>query len=69
MRRRDKIYIVRALFYKAVYEKENSALREISENVSFFVKKFDYRSEGEPWDGRQNAPEAAIDFICGDGKL
>lgn len=58
-----------ARFYKAVYEKENAALNKISDNISFFVKKFDYRSEGEPWDGRQNAPEAAIDFICGDEKL
>lgn len=52
-------------FYKALYEKQDEYLKSISEDVSFFVKKFDYRHGDEPWEGRENAPEAAIDFICG----
>lgn len=56
-------------FYKSLYGKEEAALKKISEDVSFFAKKFDYRYENEPWEGRENAPETAIDFLCGKEEL
>ncbi len=54
-----------AEFYKALYEKEESVLLKVAGDVSFFAKKFDYRYADEPWEGRENAPESAIDFLCG----
>lgn len=55
--------------YKELYSKEKAALQKVGDDVSFFVKKFDYRFSDRPWDGRENAPEAAIDFICGERGL
>ena len=34
-------------------------------DVSWFVKKFDYRYKDEPWDGAKDAVERAIRFLCG----
>ena len=58
-----------AAFYKELFSKEKAAAEKMCDDVSFFVRKFDYRFGDEPWNGRENAPEAAIDFICGDRGL
>lgn len=52
-------------FYKALYQKQSEQLKKISDDISFFISKFDYRHGDDPWNGRENAPEDAIDFICG----
>ncbi len=36
---------------------------ELSEDVSWFVKKFDYRYENEPWGNAKDAVERAIKFL------
>ena len=39
---------------------------KISEDVSFFVKKFDYRFTDVPWDDQKDSPEKAIAFLTSD---
>ena len=38
----------------------------LSEDVSWFCKKFDYRYENEPWSNAKDAVERAIKFMSGD---
>lgn len=56
-----------AEFYKVVYAVEDKKLSDVSEKVTYFTKKFDYRYQNEPWNGAENAPDDAIDFLVGDG--
>ena len=52
-------------FYKIVSEQEGAVLEELNNDVSWFVKKFDYRYEAEPWGNAKDAPERAIAFLNG----
>ena len=38
----------------------------LSEDVSWFCKKFDYRYENEPWGNAKDAVERAVKFLSGD---
>ena len=40
-------------------------LETLNNDVSWFVKKFDYRYEAEPWGNAKDAPERAIAFLNG----
>ncbi|MBQ5886517.1 MAG: hypothetical protein IIW82_02565, partial [Clostridia bacterium] len=54
-----------AEFYKSVSEIEGKFMDELGADVSWFVKKFDYRYDEEPWGNAKDAPERAIDFLNG----
>ena len=43
-------------------------LDSLSEDVSFFCKKFDYRYADEPWGNAKDAPIRAAAFLTGDPK-
>lgn len=45
---------------------EEKYMAHLRENVSFFVKKFDYRYENEPWGDAKDAVERAIALLAGD---
>ena len=54
----------------ADFEKEisgivNAYLEELSGDVSWFCKKFDYRYDKEPWGNAKDAPERAIKLLTG----
>lgn len=53
-------------FYKAVYSIEEKKMADTEDKISYFVKKFDYRYQSEPWNGAENAPDEAISLLCGD---
>lgn len=53
-------------FFNDVSRIECDYIDLISEDVSFFVKKFDYRYTNEPWGDKKNAPERAIGFLTSD---
>ena len=55
----------------ADFEKEisgivNAYLEELSGDVSWFCKKFDYRYENEPWGNAKDAVERAVVFLRSD---
>lgn len=52
-------------FYKIVSAKEGEFMDELQHDVSWFVKKFDYRYDAEPWGNAKDAPERAIAFLNG----
>ncbi len=54
-----------AEFYTAVSELENGHLAKLSEDVSWFCKKFDYRYAEEPWNGAKDAVERTMLFLSG----
>ena len=54
-----------AEFYKSVSEIEGKFMDELGADVSWFVKKFDYRYDEEPWGNAKDAPERTIDFLNG----
>ena len=53
-------------FYNDVSRVEGDYFEKIEGDVSFFVKKFDYRFTDEPWGDKKNAPERAIGFLTSD---
>ena len=53
-------------FYNDVSHIEGEYFDKIADDVSFFVKKFDYRFTDEPWGDKKNAPERAIGFLTSD---
>ena len=53
-------------FYKEVSGVVNTYFESLSEDVSWFCKKFDYRYENEPWGNAKDAIERAIKFMSGD---
>ncbi len=55
-----------ALLYKTVLQVEEKYMAKIKENVSFFVKKFDYRYADEPWGDAKDAVEKAIIALTGE---
>jgi len=54
-----------AEFYKLVSQQMDAHMEELNNDVSWFVKKFDYRYEDEPWGNAKDAPERAIAFLTG----
>lgn len=55
-----------AAFYKVIYAIMDSYTERLSEDVSFFCKKFDYRYADEPWGDAKDAPARAAKLFCGD---
>ena len=53
-------------FYKTIYGIQEAYTDKLSEDVSFFCKKFDYRYADEPWGTAKDAPERAAKLFCGD---
>ena len=53
-------------FYNDVSHVEGEYFDKICGDVSFFVKKFDYRFTDEPWGDKKDAPERAIGFLSSD---
>ena len=41
-------------------------MSSLTEDVSWFCKKFDYRYENEPWKGAKDSVERAIRFLSGE---
>lgn len=54
-----------AQLYKVLSQVEEKYIARVKDNVSFFVKKFDYRYENEPWGDAKDAVEKAIVAITG----
>ena len=55
-----------AEFEKTVATIVNSYMEELSGDVSWFCKKFDYRYDAEPWYNSKDAVERAIKFLRAD---
>ena len=55
----------RAEFFAAIKNIELEYLKTLSDDVSWFCKKFDYRYDGEPWKNSKDAPERATAFLNG----
>ncbi len=53
-------------FYRSVSELELAYYDELMKDVSWFVKKFDYRYDEEPWYNSKDAVPRALAFISGD---
>lgn len=52
-------------FYKQIYEKETVFLEKLNGDVSWFVKKFDYRYADDPWNDAKDAIERTAAFLNG----
>jgi len=52
-------------FYKTVSAQMDAYMDTLNADVSWFVKKFDYRYDEEPWGNAKDAPERAIAFLGG----
>ena len=52
-------------FEKDISGVVNAYLEELSADVSWFCKKFDYRYADEPWGDAKDAPERARQFLGG----
>ncbi len=55
-------------FYRLIEETQLAYLSTLSEDVSWFCKKFDYRYENEPWYNAKDAVERTIGFLRGSGE-
>ncbi|MBQ9468980.1 MAG: hypothetical protein IJU52_08255 [Clostridia bacterium] len=53
-----------SLFYKQASAPVLSYLEELSSDVSWFCKKFDYRYDEEPWGNSKDAVERAVSFLA-----
>ena len=53
-------------FSSALLSVQSAYSEELSGDVSWFCKKFDYRYENEPWGNSKDAIERAIKFLNGD---
>ena len=53
-------------FYNDVSHIVGDYFDKMCDDVSFFVKKFDYRFTDEPWGDKKNSPEKAIAFLTSD---
>ena len=51
--------------YSAAYEIQSKYLEELSGDVSWFCKKFDYRYDEEPWYNSKDSVKRAIKFLGG----
>ncbi|MBQ2793486.1 MAG: hypothetical protein IKL79_04325 [Clostridia bacterium] len=52
-------------FYDAAYAIQERYLKELSGDVSWFCKKFDYRYDEEPWYNSKDSVKRAIRFLGG----
>ena len=52
-------------FYKDIHGVEKKYLEELSGDVSWFCKKFDYRYDEEPWYNSKDAVKRGIKFLGG----
>ena len=52
-------------FYDAAYAIQEKYLKELSGDVSWFCKKFDYRYDEEPWYNSKDSVKRAIRFLGG----
>lgn len=52
-------------FLKIIFDVQKKYIDKLSENVSWFCKKFDYRYNDEPWKDSKDSPEKTIEFLCG----
>ncbi|MBQ7714256.1 MAG: hypothetical protein IJT70_00125 [Clostridia bacterium] len=52
-------------FSSSLYSVEEKYFAKVKENVSAFIKKFDYRFADEPLDEERDAVEKAISALCG----
>ena len=55
-------------FYDAAYEIEQRYINSLSEDVSWFCKKFDYRYDEEPWYNSKDSVQRSVKFLSGDPK-
>lgn len=53
-------------FYEAVSALQNAYHAKLSEDVSWFCKKFDYRYNDEPWYDAKDAVERAMKYLSSD---
>ncbi len=53
-------------FYRAVTGVVNRYFDELQNDVSWFVKKFDYRYDNEPWGNAKDSVERAVRFLASD---
>lgn len=54
-------------FYDQISALEDSYLKKLGDDVSWFCKKFDYRYDEEPWYNSKDACERAARFMTGAG--
>ena len=52
-------------FYNAIYKVERAYLEELSADVSWFCKKFDYLYQDEPWYNSKDSVKRATRFLGG----
>ena len=52
-----------AMFVKACGDVVNGYLATLTEDVSWFCKKFDYRYHEEPWKNSKDSVERAMAFL------
>lgn len=52
-------------FYSAAEKVTMGYFDSLSEDVSWFCKKFDYRYDAEPWGNAKDSPDRAVKFLCG----
>ena len=45
---------------------QSAYMSSLTEDVSWFCKKFDYRYENEPWGNAKDSVERAIKFLAGE---
>ena len=55
-------------FYNAAYGIQEKYISTLSEDVSWYCKKFDYRYDEEPWYNSKDSVPRAIKFLSGDPK-
>ena len=55
-----------AAFGTALDAVQSAYMSTLTEDVSWFCKKFDYRYENEPWKGAKDSVERAIRFLSGE---
>ena len=56
------------MFYSSLKGITFNYLEELSGDVSWFCKKFDYRYSEEPWGNSKDAIERAIKILCSDSE-
>lgn len=56
----------RAAFTEALHTVQDAYMNALTEDISWFCKKFDYRYENEPWGNAKDAIERTIKFLSGE---
>ena len=55
-----------AQFAEDISNVQDTYIKSLSDDVSWFCKKFDYRYQDEPWGNAKDSVERAIKFLSGD---